>query len=166
MVSVVVFVDPDDDSCPYWWPAVIVDQKIWKDPAFAHSDLTTGMDSASDVLVCYFEDGSFSIVPKTATKSFHPKQEPFLRYATTVSSFLTDPAVVSALQFYQSEGREQVPWLPPPIPSSGKTAEPIIDVLSEDPATASEPKKELMPKFFLLAPLLPKSKIQKLREIC
>ncbi|KAJ1984983.1 hypothetical protein H4R34_000327 [Dimargaris verticillata] len=52
-----VFVDPDDEEAPYWWPAMVV----------ANDDLAVFSQSISnftdkpgkgEYLVCYFEDGS------------------------------------------------------------------------------------------------------------
>lgn len=62
------------------------------------SDFSTIL--ATEQLVCYFEDGSFSVVPKMALAPFHPSHEPYTSYARSVKRFLNDEAVAKALRYW------------------------------------------------------------------
>lgn len=53
-------------------------------------------------LVCYFEDGSFSVVPKTALLPFSPEEEPYLAYKRTSKKFSQDAAVQRATVYWEN----------------------------------------------------------------
>ena len=98
--SKVVFVDPDDDSCPYWWPALVVPNEYLH--LFQQTINEQVPVNGTDLVVCYFEDGSFSVVPESAIKPFSPSREPFTLYQkdpATRKVFLTDRAVIRATKF-------------------------------------------------------------------
>lgn len=65
-------------------------------------------------LVCYFEDGSFSVIPSSAMVPFSPEKEPFLSYVRNIRRFTNDLGVMRAVRFWESA---QVPegfkWLAP-----------------------------------------------------
>ncbi len=66
----VVFVDPDDPNCKYWWVAmVLLSNKVV--PSEEHSlffkiNKTTQQLKPDEILVCYFEDGSLYFVTNFA----------------------------------------------------------------------------------------------------
>ena len=63
-------------------------------------------------LVCYFEDCSFSVVPKSAMVPFSPETEPYLSYARSIKRFLNDSAVILATNYwYLGEIPENFKWL-------------------------------------------------------
>ncbi|CAG8801479.1 2847_t:CDS:2, partial [Racocetra fulgida] len=79
----VVFVDPDDPDAPHWWPALYPGE--------------------GESLVCYFEDGSYSIVPEKDQKPFDPKIEPYTTYMEGPNSeaFQKDKAVTLATLYFE-----------------------------------------------------------------
>ncbi|CAG8576721.1 7827_t:CDS:2, partial [Scutellospora calospora] len=98
----VVFVDPDDAEAPHWWPALVVPRKeieIFKQKM--DSDVQYPSDGES--LVCYFEDGSYSIVPEKDQKPFDPKVEPYTTYMEGPNSeaFQKDKAVTLATLYFE-----------------------------------------------------------------
>ncbi|CAG8708969.1 12806_t:CDS:2, partial [Dentiscutata heterogama] len=98
----VVFVDPDDPDAPHWWPALVVPRKeieIFKQKM--DNDVQYPGDGES--LVCYFEDGSFSIVPEKDQKPFDPKIEPYTTYMEGPNSeaFQKDKAVTLATLYFE-----------------------------------------------------------------
>jgi hypothetical protein len=50
----VVFVDPDDDTQQYWWPAMLIPPTEYQ--RFEKQKIT--IPKENEILVCYFEDGS------------------------------------------------------------------------------------------------------------
>lgn len=106
----VVFVDPDDERALYWWPAFIVppaEHEVFSD--------TMGADIPAlrpgEVLVCYFEDGSHSVVHDKDLKSFCPGEEPFLSYQS-MEKFISDRAIQFAMRYYVSgEAPDSFRWL-------------------------------------------------------
>ena len=58
--------------------------------------------SSDESLVCYFEDGSFSVVPKTALVPFCPDHEPYVSYAKKVKRFFNDAAIIKATAYWNS----------------------------------------------------------------
>lgn len=95
-----VFVDPEDDAVSYWWPALIVPHNEYVHFCAAmDSDLPP--PSPSERLVCYFEDGSYSVVPRGAMVPFVPEGEPFRSYARNYRRFVSDEGVVRALRFWR-----------------------------------------------------------------
>ncbi|KAJ1982803.1 hypothetical protein H4R35_000162 [Dimargaris xerosporica] len=97
-----VFVDPDDEEAPYWWPAMVV----------ANDDLAVFSQSISnftdqpgkgEYLVCYFEDGSYSIVSKRDTRPFSPSLPPYsaYRYGPHSHEFKHDRGVQLATLYHE-----------------------------------------------------------------
>ncbi|KAF0492643.1 hypothetical protein F8M41_021575 [Gigaspora margarita] len=98
----VVFVDPDDPDAPHWWPALVVPRKeieIFKQKM----DNDVQYPSDGESLVCYFEDGSYSIVPEKDQKPFDPKIEPYTTYMEGPNSeaFQKDKAVTLATLYFE-----------------------------------------------------------------
>ncbi len=63
----IVFVDPDDPTVTFWWPGIIVPRSEFA--KFRESMRTELVEpTAGEVLVCYFEDGSFSIVTESGSQ--------------------------------------------------------------------------------------------------
>ncbi|CAG8601917.1 16578_t:CDS:2 [Cetraspora pellucida] len=98
----VVFVDPDDPDAPHWWPALVVPRKeieIFKQKM----DNDVQYPSDGESLVCYFEDGSYSIVPEKDQKPFDPKIEPYITYMEGPNSeaFQRDKAVTLATLYFE-----------------------------------------------------------------
>ncbi|KAJ1558681.1 hypothetical protein HK096_007490, partial [Nowakowskiella sp. JEL0078] len=100
----VVFVDPDDDGhSPWWWPAMVVYQSELEGfKAAVDNDLDEPGDG--EILVCYFEDGSYNVVPETAAKPFNPTMVPYTTWLNGPLSldFRTDNAVVLATRYFDT----------------------------------------------------------------
>jgi hypothetical protein len=95
----VVFVDPEDPGCPFWWPALIVPKEFLH--LFPSTD-QSGSGGSDEIVVCYFEDGSFSVVPQTAIQPFSLKNGLYLKYKNDSrigQAFLQDRAVLRATRF-------------------------------------------------------------------
>ncbi|CAG8532196.1 10149_t:CDS:2 [Paraglomus occultum] len=109
----VVFVDPDDSEVPYWWPALVVPRK--EIDAFKEKvDYFTKYPGEREKLVCYFEDGSYSIVPEEALLPFDTSIPPFTTYVQGPNSdlFLRDKAVMDAIAYFDNGVVPQVfKWL-------------------------------------------------------
>ncbi|CAG8601592.1 9084_t:CDS:2 [Funneliformis mosseae] len=98
----VVFVDPDDPEAPHWWPALVVPLKeieIFKQ----RMDYDVQYPAEGENVVCYFEDGSFSIVPEKDQLPFDPKCDPYTKYmeGPNASSFQKDKAVTLATLYFE-----------------------------------------------------------------
>ncbi|RIA88885.1 hypothetical protein C1645_222391 [Glomus cerebriforme] len=98
----VVFVDPDDADAPHWWPALVVPFKeieIFKQKM----DYDVQYPAGGENVVCYFEDGSFSIVPEKDQLPFDPKGPPYTTYINgpNASSFQKDKAVALATLYFE-----------------------------------------------------------------
>ncbi|ORX96661.1 hypothetical protein K493DRAFT_336818 [Basidiobolus meristosporus CBS 931.73] len=99
----VVFVDPDDLNAPYWWPAMIVpEREIEAFKQTMENDIQE--PGKGEHLVCYFEDGSFSIVPETEIAPFSPVLPPYTNYLRGVNAdaFLNDKAVMLATLYWET----------------------------------------------------------------
>ncbi|KAI8803793.1 hypothetical protein BJ742DRAFT_776855 [Cladochytrium replicatum] len=75
----VVFVNPDDESQPWWWPALVVpeeDFEMFK----ASVDNDVERPGFGELLVCYFEDASFNVVRESDTAPFDPTAHPHITY--------------------------------------------------------------------------------------
>ncbi|KAI9011739.1 hypothetical protein DFJ74DRAFT_684471 [Hyaloraphidium curvatum] len=96
----VVFVDPGNDKALFWWPAIIVPP--------AEIDDKMPRVQEGQILVKYFEDGSFShaLTPKEDSfLVFDPAQEPYTYWAEKFGDkFLDHQAVKKARQFLE-DGR-------------------------------------------------------------
>ena len=55
--SRLVFVDPEDETLPYWWPAIIVPEEEL-DTFRDTMDSDISRIKSGERLVCYFEDAS------------------------------------------------------------------------------------------------------------
>ncbi|CAG8569203.1 6839_t:CDS:2 [Diversispora eburnea] len=98
----VVFVDPDDPTAPHWWPAMVVPLKeieIFKQKM----DSDVKYPSKGENLVCYFEDGSFSIVAEQDLLPFDPNNKPYITYMEGPNStiFQKDKAVALATLYFE-----------------------------------------------------------------
>ncbi|ORX96736.1 hypothetical protein K493DRAFT_314372 [Basidiobolus meristosporus CBS 931.73] len=99
----VVFVDPDEPTAPYWWPAMIVpEREIEAFKQTMENDIQE--PKKGEHLVCYFEDGSFSIVPETEAVSFSPVLPPYTDYlrGANADAFLKDKAVMLATLYWET----------------------------------------------------------------
>ncbi|RUS27911.1 hypothetical protein BC938DRAFT_482581 [Jimgerdemannia flammicorona] len=99
----VVFVDPDDPSAPYWWPAMVVPSDeiaVFKQTM----DASVREPERGEHLVCYFEDASFSTVPESALLSFDPTRAPYITYRTgaNADAFRKDKAVLLATYYWET----------------------------------------------------------------
>ncbi|KAI8899363.1 hypothetical protein BC833DRAFT_585930 [Globomyces pollinis-pini] len=96
-----VFVDPDDVNATHWWPAMVVPQKEW-----SLFNKTTGgkqvFPKHGELLVSYFEDGSFSIVSEKDTKPFSPLAAPYTDYLKIGNNFCKDKGVLLATLYWQT----------------------------------------------------------------
>ena len=136
----VVFVDPDDDSCPYWWPALVVPKEHLH--LFQQTINEQVPVNGTDLVVCYFEDGSFSVVPQNAVKPFSLTSEPYRSYQRdpeTKKAFITDRAVIRATKFY-TEGIVPLAftWLHSSTSTDGRLIESGEDIEIEFVETASD----------------------------
>ncbi|TPX78087.1 hypothetical protein CcCBS67573_g00643 [Chytriomyces confervae] len=84
-----VFVFPEDDDAPFWWPAIIV----------PHSELDRCMpkiesfDNPHELCVVeYLEILSFNIVRREDLRVFNPTMEPYISFSKR-PGFIDDPAV-------------------------------------------------------------------------
>ncbi|CAJ0848841.1 11180_t:CDS:10 [Entrophospora sp. SA101] len=98
----VVFVDPDDPSASYWWPALVVPNKeieIFKQKM----DYDVQYPGEGENLVCYFEDGSYSVVAEKDQRPFDPNLPPYTEYKEGINAekFLKDKAVELATQYFE-----------------------------------------------------------------
>ncbi|KAI9331533.1 hypothetical protein DFJ73DRAFT_70035 [Zopfochytrium polystomum] len=97
----VVFVDPDDENALWWWPALVVPPK-----EFQQFRQTMGIEieepKDGEYLVCYFEDGSSSVVPEGAAMPFCPTKPPYTTYSNGRNgpAFLEDNAVRLATEYW------------------------------------------------------------------
>lgn len=73
----IVFVDPQDPSEPFWWPAIIVTP-----PEYDHFFKLMGepIDVHDSILVCYFEDASYSVASASEIKRYKADDPFFIRY--------------------------------------------------------------------------------------
>lgn len=73
----IVFVDPQDPNEKFWWPAIVVN-----DHELDHffSEMGEPIPTNNDILVCYFEDASYSAVKTTEITPFTRDKEPFVSY--------------------------------------------------------------------------------------
>jgi len=99
----VVFVDPQDKNASYWWPALVVPKR---DFDIFRKLMSEDFEEPNDdeYLVCYFEDGSFSLVQRSETVSFSPYADPYKSYLTgeCAMDFRKDKAVILATIYWQS----------------------------------------------------------------
>ena len=140
----VVFVDPEDDSCPYWWPALIVPTEYIH--LFQQSISEPVPLTSTDLVVCYFEDGSFSVVPEDAIRAFNVEKEPFISYRTHPEygkRFLADRAVIRALKFC-TEGMVPLSftWLHSSAGADGRLMEHKYSTLEHISTGSFQPKPE------------------------
>ncbi|KAJ3063765.1 hypothetical protein HDU98_000445 [Podochytrium sp. JEL0797] len=99
----VVFVDPDEPDAPWWWPAIVVPQKEFSE--FRKSvNIEIKDPEATEYLVCYFEDGSFSTIPKDDAMPFHPRRHPYTTYLQSPDGprFRLDNAVSLATDYFEN----------------------------------------------------------------
>ncbi|KAJ3272731.1 hypothetical protein HDV01_005258 [Terramyces sp. JEL0728] len=96
-----VFVDPDDSKATYWWPAMVVPEGEWS--LFQKSQgVRVPIPKEGELLVCYFEDGSFSVVSEKDTLPFSPFTEPYTKYVSVGNRFCKDKGVVLATVYWQT----------------------------------------------------------------
>ncbi|KAJ1970249.1 hypothetical protein IWQ62_000076 [Dispira parvispora] len=97
-----VFVDPDDSEAPYWWPAMVV-ANADLDLFYQRVNSTLEPPKPNEHLVCYFEDGSYSVVPETDTRPFDPHRSPYTEYLQGPNShaFKYDRAVQLATLYFE-----------------------------------------------------------------
>ncbi|KAJ3371489.1 hypothetical protein HDU91_005131 [Kappamyces sp. JEL0680] len=94
----IVWVDPQDEKAKYWWPALVIPASLFHlmDPS-----VTLPTAQSTELLVCYFEDASFSVVPASDTMAFSPFSHPFQDWSNH-QSFRSDRGVMLAMQYWQS----------------------------------------------------------------
>ncbi|KAJ3119103.1 hypothetical protein HDU96_000018 [Phlyctochytrium bullatum] len=129
----VVFVDPDDAEAPWWWPALVVlPSEFEKFRRSVDSDVAEPKDG--EYLVCYFEDGSYSVIPESDAVPFNPQLPPYTIYVSGKdgSRFKSDNAVKLATQYWTTG----VP--PPAFAWLNDSAAPVVDMTNG--ATASAKK--------------------------
>ncbi|KAJ3100530.1 hypothetical protein HDU97_002166 [Phlyctochytrium planicorne] len=104
----VVFVDPDDANAPWWWPALVVPPAEFETfRKYVGNEITEPKDG--EYLVCYFEDGSFSVIPESDAVPFSPLIPPYTLYVAGADGqdFKSDNAVKLATQYWET-------GIPPP----------------------------------------------------
>lgn len=131
--SRLVFVDPEDDSVSYWWPAIVchisisysyyilfmcrsfqkLNLKLLERPwiAISKSFPLTSVSSATLktppctlYYFCIVLNGCYSsVVPSTAMVPFAPDKEPFLSYARNIRRFTGDLGISRALRFWSEQ---------------------------------------------------------------
>ncbi|KAI8799786.1 hypothetical protein BJ742DRAFT_115440 [Cladochytrium replicatum] len=90
----VVFVDPLDPKCRFWWPAIVVPKaEIANVQDVRHS-------TSSQLVVRYFEDANYSVVDKVDLAVFDPTEEPFISFKKKYSQMTSDPSIKSAMQYH------------------------------------------------------------------
>jgi len=88
----VVFVNPDDDHYLYWWPALVVPEIEYNLFKQSYDDSNNfKIPNENEILVCYFEDGSFSVIPESDSVPFSPNIPPYTKY-------LADPNISQAFK--------------------------------------------------------------------
>ncbi|KAJ3351290.1 hypothetical protein HDU83_009017 [Entophlyctis luteolus] len=104
----IVFVDPDDSRAPWWWPAIVVTPKEFQEYRKT-VDIEVDEPKDGEYLVCYFEDGSFSIIPESDAMPFNPTLPPYTTYLNGSEGyrFKRDNAVRLATDFWEK-------GIPPP----------------------------------------------------
>ncbi|RKP05764.1 hypothetical protein THASP1DRAFT_25793 [Thamnocephalis sphaerospora] len=99
----IVFVDPDDPEAPFWWPAMVVPE--CEIEVFRRAMTTDVQEPGqNEHLVCYFEDGSFSVVHERELVAFSPDEPPYTDYLRGPSSFIfkKDRAVQLATLYWET----------------------------------------------------------------
>ncbi|ORX48107.1 hypothetical protein BCR36DRAFT_294191 [Piromyces finnis] len=88
----VVFVNPEDDGCLYWWPAIVVPEIEYNLFKQSYDDSNNfKIPNENEILVCYFEDGSFSVINETDSLPFSLNTSPYTKY-------LADPNISQAFK--------------------------------------------------------------------
>ncbi|RKP24154.1 hypothetical protein SYNPS1DRAFT_30076 [Syncephalis pseudoplumigaleata] len=99
----IVFVDPDDPSAPFWWPAMVVPES---EIDVFRQTMTSDIQEpgANEHLVCYFEDSSFSVVHERELVPFSPDKSPYTDYLRGPHShqFKRDRAVQLATLYWET----------------------------------------------------------------
>jgi hypothetical protein len=102
----VVFVNPDDDHCLYWWPAIVVPETEYNlfKQSYDNSN-NFKIPNENEILVCYFEDGSFSVIPESDSVPFNPTTAPYTKYLNDPNisfAFKNDKAVKLAKLYLET----------------------------------------------------------------
>ncbi|PJF16640.1 hypothetical protein PSACC_03553 [Paramicrosporidium saccamoebae] len=144
--SRLVFVDPEDDTLPYWWPALIVLPSEY-DMFHETMDSTVCGVLPAECLVCYFEDASFSVVPRNAVVPFSPEREPYLSYARNIRRFVGDLGVARAGRFWTAgEIPEGFKWLrlleTGFVEPDAKPTETVVEKVKTTPRTSRPTKRK------------------------
>lgn len=174
----IVFVDPEDPTCPFWWPALIVPAEHLH--LFPHTDPGSSAPSPDEIVVCYFEDGSFSVVPQSAMQPFSLKSGLYVKYRNDPElgqSFLQDRAVLRATKFW-AEGivPQAFSWLTSNAPNPFSADEELsVDHTptnhhnrrkkSTEPPTAAIVNEKERKEYKMIAGLLPPSRIAIVKSI-
>lgn len=91
----VVFVNPDDPLEPFWWPGVIIPPELL--------DESIPTPKEGELVVFYFEDGTYSITSISDVALFRIDQRPYIDFAKSRGvEFLMHPGVQRAIQFIET----------------------------------------------------------------
>lgn len=104
----IVFVDPQDPCEEFWWPAVVVNPA---EREHFFSEMGEPIAINNDILVCYFEDASYSAVKNSEITPFARDAEPFVSYLSN-KTFLKTKGAKNMLSFID-EGKvpSKFKWL-------------------------------------------------------
>jgi len=145
----VVFVNPDDDHYLYWWPALVVPEIEYNLFKQSYDDSNNfKIPNENEILVCYFEDGSFSVIPESDSVPFSLTSSPYTKYISdpNISTAFKNDNAVKLAKLYLETG--EIPstflWLKD-IPSEDKEKDDKINEIGK----IEERKKKLLSNSYL-----------------
>jgi len=146
----VVFVNPDDDHYLYWWPALVVPEIEYNLFKQSYDDSNNfKIPNEDEILVCYFEDGSFSVIPESDSVPFSLNTTPYTKYLSdpNISTAFKNDKAVKLAKLYLETG--EIPstflWLKD-VPSEEKVKDEKIE---RNKITADDKKKKLINNTFI-----------------
>jgi len=145
----VVFVNPDDDHYLYWWPALVVPEIEYNLFKQSYDDSNNfKIPDENEILVCYFEDGSFSVIPESDSVPFSLNSTPYTKYISdpNISTAFKNDNAVKLAKLYLETG--EIPstffWLKD-VPSEDKEKDDKINERSK----IEERKKKLLSNAYI-----------------
>lgn len=104
----IVFVDPQDPNEPFWWPAIIVSPQEY-DHFF--KQMGEPIEVFGNVLVCYFEDASYSAVSESEVKKFVREDPFFVKYFGSKAFMKTKGAKIFRKYIEEGKVPSKFKWL-------------------------------------------------------
>lgn len=108
MHTEIVFVDPQEPSEQFWWPGIIVPPHDY-DHFF--KQMGDPIDVQDSILVCYFEDASYSAVNSTEIKPFSPEDPFFIDYFKSKEFMKTKGAKILLKYLEENKIPNKFKWL-------------------------------------------------------